>query len=143
MKINIHKEAKDYHFTANNGQVEVPVCGSEKLVDNPVGFRPTEMVLVGLGGCMSIDVLSILEKSKQPVEDFDVEVSGNRRDEVPGLFENILITIKVKGDVKESKLQQAIRLSEETYCTVFKIVEKTASIKTTYILNGVSANESL
>ena len=77
------------------------------------------------------------------MEDFDVEVSGNRRDEVPGLFENILITIKVKGDVKESKLQQAIRLSEETYCTVFKIVEKTASIKTTYILNGVSANESL
>ncbi len=137
MEIKIHKEEKNYHFTATNGQVTVPVCGSEKLVENPVGFRPTEMVLVGLGGCMSIDVLSILEKSKQPVEEFDVKVSGNRREEVPGLFENILITITVTGDVKESKLQQAIRLSEETYCTVFKIVEKTANIKTIYILNGI------
>lgn len=143
MKINIHKEEKDYHFKANNAQVEVAVCGSEKLVDNPVGFRPTELVLVGLGGCMSIDVLSILEKSKQEVKDFDVEVRGNRRAEVPGLFENILITIKLTGDVKESKLQQAIRLSEEKFCTVFKIVEKTASIRTTYILNGIAAGESV
>ncbi len=142
MKINIQKQVKDYHFTANNGQVEVAVCGSEKLVDDPVGFRPTQLVLVGLGGCMSIDVLSILEKSKQSVKDFDVEVSGNRREEVPGLFENILITINVTGEVKENKLQQAIRLSEEKYCTVFKIVEKTANIKTTYILNGTPAAEA-
>lgn len=140
MKINIHKEEKDYHFMASNGQVEVPVCGSEKLVDNPIGFRPTQLVLVGLGGCMSIDVLSILEKSKQVVDDFDVEVSGNRREEIPGLFEDILITLKVTGDVKESKLKQAIRLAEETYCTVYKIVEKTASIKVTYILNGIPAS---
>ena len=69
-------------------------------------------------------------------------MSGNRREEVPGLFENILITIKVSGEVKENKLQQAIRLSEEKYCTVFKIVEKTANIKTTYILNGTPADES-
>ena len=72
-----------------------------------------------------------------------MEVTGNRRAEVPGLFENILITIKLTGDVKESKLQQAIRLSEEKFCTVFKIVEKTASIRTTYILNGIAAGESV
>jgi len=88
---------------------------------------------------MSIDVLSILAKSKQEVEEFDVEVSGTRREEIPGLFKDIVITITVTGDVKKEKLEQAIRLSEETYCTVFKIVEKTASIKTTYVLNGKPA----
>jgi len=136
MEINIHKQSKDYHFIAKNDTVSVQVCGSEKMVSDPVGFRPTELVLVGLGGCMSIDILSILEKSKQLVEDFDVAVSATRHNEVPGLFKDILITINVMGDVKANKLEQAIRLSEEKYCTVFKIVEKTASIKTKYILNG-------
>lgn len=136
MEINIRKQSKDYHFVATNDQVSVQVCGSPKLVDDPVGFRPTELVLAGLGSCMSIDVLSILEKSKQPVEDFDVNVAGTRREEVPGLFKDIVITIKITGDIKVSKLEQAIRLSEEKYCTVFKIVEKTASITTKYTLNG-------
>jgi len=139
MEINIKKEEKAYHFTAKNKQVSVPMCGSEKLVDNPIGFRPTELVLTGLGGCMSIDVLSILEKSKQEVASFDVKVNATRRDEVPGLFKDIIITIIVEGEVKESKLQQAIRLSEEKYCTVYKIVEKTANIETVYILNGVAS----
>jgi len=139
MEINIKKEEKAYHFTAKNKQVSVSMCGSEKLVDNPIGFRPTELVLTGLGGCMSIDVLSILEKSKQVVASFDVKVNATRRDEVPGLFKDIIITITVGGEVKESKLQQAIRLSEEKYCTVYKIVEKTANIKTVYILNGVAS----
>ncbi len=138
MEVKLKKESKDYHFTASNGQVDVAVCGSEKLVNDPVGFRPTELVLAGLGGCMSIDVLSILEKSKQKVEDFDVNVSATRREEVPGLFKEIVMTITVTGDVKKNKLEQAIKLSEERYCTVFKIVEKTAKIKTMYILNGVA-----
>jgi len=139
MKINIKKQSKPYHFTASNGAQSLQMAGSPKLVDNPEGFRPTELVLSGLGGCMSIDVLSILAKSKQEVEEFGVEVSGTRREEIPGLFKDIVITITVTGDVKKEKLEQAIRLSEETYCTVFKIVEKTASIKTTYVLNGKPA----
>jgi len=136
MEINIQKQSKDYHFIAKNDQVSVQMAGSEKLVADPVGFRPTELVLAGLGGCMSIDVLSILEKSKQVVKDFDIIVNATRRDEVPGLFKDILLTIKVTGAVKASKLEQAIRLAEEKFCTVYKIVEKTASIKTKYILNG-------
>ena len=140
MEINIKKEKKAYHFTAKNEQVSVQMCGSEKLVENPIGFRPTELVLTGLGGCMSIDVLSILEKSKQQVTNFDVKVNATRKDEVPGLFKDIVITIIVDGEVKESKLEQAIRLAEETFCTVYKIVEKTANIKTVYILNGVTSS---
>jgi putative redox protein len=139
MEINIKKEEKAYHFTATNQQVSVQMCGSEKLVENPVGFRPTELILAGLGGCMSIDVLSILEKSKQQVSKFDVKVNATRREEVPGLFKDIVITIIVDGEVKQSKLEQAIRLSEDKFCTVYKIVEKTANIKTVYILNGVAA----
>lgn len=139
MKILINKLEKPYHFTATNGDQQIQMAGSPKLVEDPNGFRPTELVLTGLGGCMSIDVLSILEKSKQKVDEFDVEVAATRRDEVPGLFKDIVITIKVKGDVKASKLEQAIRLSEEKYCTVFKIVEKTANIKTEYVLNGGKA----
>jgi len=139
MEINIKKQEKAYHFIGKNDQVSVQMCGSEKLVDNPVGFRPTELVLTGLGGCMSIDVLSILEKSKQQVTNFDVKVTATRREEVPGLFKDIVITIIVEGEVKENKLEQAIRLSEEKFCTVYKIVEKTANIKTVYVLNGVAS----
>jgi putative redox protein len=68
-----------------------------------------------------------------------VKVNATRREEVPGLFKDIVITIIVDGEVKQSKLEQAIRLSEDKFCTVYKIVEKTANIKTVYILNGVAA----
>ena len=141
MKITINKQSKPYHFFATNGEQNLQMAGSPKLVEDPKGFRPTELVLAGLGGCMSIDVLSILEKSKQQVEEFDVEVTGTRREEVPGLFKDIVITIMVKGDVKQSKLEQAIRLSEEKFCTVYKIVEKTANIRTRYVLNGDSSQD--
>ena len=89
------------------------------------GPRPMEMLLLGLGGCTSFDVMSILKKSRQKVTDCSAEISAERADEVPAVFTKIQIHFVVKGDnLKESLVQRAVSLSAEKYCSASIMLEK-------------------
>jgi len=89
------------------------------------GPRPMEMLLLGLGGCTSFDVMSILQKSRQKVTDCTAEISAERADEVPAVFTKIKINFIVKGDnLKESLVQRAVSLSAEKYCSASIMLEK-------------------
>ncbi|MFT7373036.1 MAG: putative redox protein [Oleiphilaceae bacterium] len=89
------------------------------------GPRPMEMLLLGLGGCTSFDVMSILQKSRQSVSDCTAEISAERSDEVPAVFTKIQIHFVVKGDnLKESLVQRAVSLSAEKYCSASIMLEK-------------------
>ena len=77
-----------------------------------------QALAVALGGCTSMDVLSILKKMRQPVESFRVEVSGERAGEHPKRYTSLEVVYYVKGDVDEAKLARAIELSETRYCSV-------------------------
>ena len=89
------------------------------------GPRPMEMLLLGLGGCTSFDVMSILKKSRQKVTDCIAEISAERADEVPAVFTKIQIHFVVKGDnLKDSLVKRAVSLSAEKYCSASIMLEK-------------------
>lgn len=107
----------------------VEMDGSPAIGGQNLGARPMEVLLMSLAGCSSIDVLSILKKMKQEVTDYDVEVTADRRDEVPAIFSTIHIKFVVTGvQLDTDKVKRAAQLSAEKYCSVSKILEPTATI---------------
>jgi putative redox protein len=81
--------------------------------------RPTEALLLALGGCMAMDVISVLRKKRQHVTGFHVEAQGTRADEHPRRYETIALEFVVRGwDVSEQALERAIELSHTKYCSV-------------------------
>lgn len=92
---------------------------------------------MGVAGCSSIDVVMILQKMKQPLEDIKVKVSATREKNGDATeFSTIHIHFDLWGELKESKAQKAIDLSLEKYCSVSKMLEKTAKISSTLTLHS-------
>ena len=82
------------------------------------GARPMEVVLMGLGGCTTFDVMSILKKTRQQVTDCVVELQGERADTVPSVYTSIHVHFKVYGiNLDDAKVERAVNLSAEKYCS--------------------------
>jgi putative redox protein len=89
-----------------------------------LGVRPMEMLLLGLGGCATFDVMSILQKSRQQVHDCRVEIQATRADAVPAVFEKIDLCFIVEGkNLKEAQVKRAVELSAEKYCSASIMLE--------------------
>ncbi len=83
-----------------------------------MGFRPMEMLLLGVGGCSSFDVVQILQKSRQQIMDCVTTVTAERVDAVPSVFSKIHLHFVVSGrDLKASMVERAVQLSAEKYCS--------------------------
>ena len=83
-----------------------------------MGVRPMETVLIGLGGCASYDVVSILKKSRQDIRDVQVSLDAERADTEPKVFTRIHIQFVVTGkQLKEAQVKRAVELSAEKYCS--------------------------
>ncbi len=83
-----------------------------------IGVRPMEMLLLGMGGCASFDVISILQKSRQPVSGCEAQLQAERADEVPAVFTRIQLHFVVRGrGLKEAQVRRAVELSAEKYCS--------------------------
>jgi len=96
----------------------VVMDGPPDLGGRNLGVRPMEMLLLGVGGCSSFDVMAMLEKSRQKVTDCRVEMSAERADAVPSVFTKIHLHFVVTGvDLKESQVRRAVELSAEKYCS--------------------------
>lgn len=94
---------------------------------------PMELLLIAVGGCTAVDVVSILEKKRQDVTDYKIEVTGERRDENPRAFTKINVHHIVYGrNVSEQAVARAIQLSDEKYCSVAATVRPTAQITTSF-----------
>ena len=99
--------------------------GHSVVLDGPpdhggrnAGVRPLEMMLLGLGGCTSFDVVDILKKGRQRITSCITEIHAERADEVPAVFTRIHIHFKVAGDaLRESAVKRAVELSAEKYCS--------------------------
>ena len=93
------------------------------------GIRPMEMVLLGLAGCSGIDVALILKKSRQEVTDCEIAVNANRADSIPAVFTDIHLQYKLSGaQLDPKKVERAIKLSMEKYCSVTRMLEPTVKI---------------
>jgi putative redox protein len=97
------------------------------------GPSPMEFVLIGLAGCTSMDVVSIMEKKRQPMTNLQVKVQAERADTHPKVYTKIHLEYVAYGTgVSETALARAIELSEQTYCSVNAMLSKTAEITTSY-----------
>ncbi|NND38221.1 MAG: OsmC family protein [Pseudomonadales bacterium] len=89
------------------------------------GPRPMEMLLMGIGGCASFDVMSILQKGRQQVQGCRCELAAERADAVPSVFTKIRMRFVVSGtDLKESQVRRAVSLSAEKYCSASIMLER-------------------
>lgn len=106
-------------FLAESGSGHTVVMdGPEDKGGRNMGVRPMEMLLMGMGGCASFDVISILKKSKQNISDCRAEITAERSDEVPAVFTNIAIKFIITGSkLKEKQVARAVELSADKYCS--------------------------
>lgn len=99
--------------------------GPEESGGENIGVRPMEMLLIGVGGCSSYDVVSILQKSRQQVTGCETELSAVRADAVPAVFEKIHLHFRVTGkDLSAKQVERAVSLSAEKYCSATIMLQK-------------------
>jgi putative redox protein len=123
-------------FVATSGSGHAVVMDTtEDVGGHDTGPRPTELVLIALGGCTGMDVVSILRKMQVHFTRFEMEIQGERAPEHPKHFTNIQIVYKVWGDVPEEKLKRAIELSLEKYCSVSNSLKPKAQVSYQYQIN--------
>ena len=139
MKVELVRIDDAFHFEA------VGISGVKQNIDaNPeigghnLGARPMEMLLMGLGGCMAIDVILILKKQRQNIEDLKISVEGERV-KIEGTemlpFRKINIHFAFKGDLNLEKVERAIKLSMEKYCSATAQFRDSAEITHSFSIN--------
>jgi putative redox protein len=118
--------------TASEGHSLV-MDSSKQAGGEGAGFRPIELLLVALGGCTGIDVVSILKKQRQKVEGLEMVISGERVENPPRVYGRIQIEYIVYGkDISEKAVKRAIELSEKKYCSVGAMLGAKAELTTSY-----------
>lgn len=119
------------NWTDNERFVGVATSGHAIVVDaakEKTGNSPMELVLIGLCGCTASDVVSILQKKRQPFTAVEVRAEAERAPEPPMVYTSIKVHYRVKGRVDRKAVEDAVRLSEEKYCSVSLMLQKTAKI---------------
>lgn len=125
-------EQMSFVAEADSGHALV-MDGSVEIGGRNIGPRPMELLLMGLGGCSSIDVVMILQKSRQDIRDCVVELSAQRADQEPKVFTQIHLHFVVSGKALDPKrVAHAINLSAEKYCSASIMLGKTAVITHDY-----------
>ena len=102
--------------------------GPKKSGGTEEGLRPMETVLVALASCSAMDIVHILKKQRQELEDLDITVTGERVDAVPSVFSSIELHYQASGKVELEKLERAAQLSIETYCSVAAMLRDAVKI---------------
>ncbi len=133
MKVNLKSTDSLNNFTAQNEDGHTINLSSD---GSAVG--PMQSVLMAIAGCSSIDIVMILEKMRQDLKNIEVEVEATRREEIPRIFTEVKLHYILTGDLKEKKVEQAINSSLEKYCSVSKMIEKSAVISSSFEIKADS-----
>lgn len=133
MKARI-KWVQDVTFVGESGSGHsVVMDGAPEAGGRNLGFRPMEMLLLGLGGCSAFDVVMILKRGRENVTDCVVEIEAQRAETDPKIFTQITMKYIVTGrKLDESKVARAVKLSAEKYCSASAIIGRTAQIDHTF-----------
>tara|TARA_B100000780_G_scaffold131735_1_gene92361 strand:+ start:4170 stop:4595 length:426 start_codon:yes stop_codon:yes gene_type:complete len=138
MDVLLERINNDYLFeVANSNGHRVLLDNSTKTEGSVKGISPMELLLMGLAGCSSIDIVAILSKQKINPTSIKMKVNGERTPgAVPALFHTINVDVILEGDFAAEKAQRAVDLSFEKYCSVSKTLEHTSKINYSVFLNG-------
>ena len=114
----------------------VPMDGPAEFQGSDAAIRPKELILISLGGCSGSDVASILNKMREMVHRFEMDISAETATEHPKVFTKIHITYKFWGeDLKQANIEKAINLSQERYCSVSAMLRASVDITHSYEVN--------
>lgn len=129
MKVVLDRKEEPFHFEAidENG-FKVQLDANPAIGGLEKGMRPMELLLAAAGGCASIDLGLILEKQRQVLEDYQVEVSGVRKTDTSKSFEKIHLHFVLYGNLDSGKVQRAIILTVTEYCSVILSLNKEIEI---------------
>lgn len=126
IEINLERKEGDFGFEATDAMGH-----TMRLDSNPesggvnYGVRPMQALLMALGGCSGIDIVSILKKQRQVVEGFKMNITGEReKGKEPSLWENVHVIFELKGEIDEAKAQRAVELSMDKYCSVAETIRR-------------------
>jgi len=115
---------------------EVVLDGPKELGGKDLGMRPMEMMLIGMGGCTSFDVVTILKRSRQQITGCIAEIEATRADEIPKVFTSIHIHFLIKGiDLQEKAVERAIELSANKYCSASIMLGKSVKITHDFVIS--------
>lgn len=125
MKATI-KWVEDAMFLGESGSGHCVVMdGPAEIGGRNAGIRPMEMLLIGVGACSSVDVVSILKKARQDVTGCEAKVEATRVDAIPAVFEKIHMHFIVSGKaLDDAKVRRAVELSAEKYCSASIMLQK-------------------
>ncbi|MGY8944643.1 MAG: OsmC family protein [Flavobacteriales bacterium] len=139
MKVALERINQDYLFKVTNSNGHSVLLDNKSKKEGEVaGISPMELLLMGLAGCSSIDVVAILNKQKLNPTSLKMEVEGERNEtEIPSLFNKINVKVIVDGEISPEKITHAVQLSFDKYCSVSKTLEHTAEINYLIFLNGI------
>ena len=115
---------------------EVVLDGPKELGGKDLGMRPMEMMLIGMGGCTSFDVVTILKRSRQEITGCIAEIEATRADEIPKVFTSIHIHFLIKGiDLQEKAVERAVELSANKYCSASIMLGKSVKITHDFVIS--------
>ncbi len=139
MKVELNRVDDAFHFEATGASgIAVNIDAGENIGGHNAGARPMELLLMGLGGCTSIDLILILKKQRQPLEDLKLVIEGERV-KIEGTemspFRKINIHFIFKGNLDQSKVEKAIALSMEKYCSATAQLACLAEITHSFEIN--------
>jgi putative redox protein len=107
----------------------IPLDARKKAGGHEMGFQPLQLFAIGLVGCTGMDVISILNKKRKEVTEFEVTAQIERAEEHPKVFTKIVIEYKVTGkDLDQKSVERAVELSETRYCPAQAMLEKAVNI---------------
>lgn len=134
MEINLIRKSGTYNFEATNATgFVVEMDAKTEIGGQGKGFRPMEMLLVGLGGCSGIDVVNILNKQKEPLNDIKINIKASRKEnETPAIFDVIDIHFELFGHLNVAKVEKALDMTFEKYCSVSHILGHSATLHFSY-----------
>ena len=125
--------AEGLHFVGDIDGFRVDLDAEESVGGQGAGAQPLRLVLLGMAGCTAMDVISVLRKKRQEVSGLEVEVSGNRVDEHPRVYDSIEVVYRVRvREVDPKAVERAIELSETRYCPAIAMIGEVTEITSRY-----------
>lgn len=136
MKVTLDRVNDNYLFNAK-GKTGVPILIDNTSEEGAEGASPMELLLMGIGGCSAIDVISILKKQRQKIDSYHMKVEGFRKEVKEARpFERVHVKIFLEGDIAPAKAKRAGELSFEKYCSVSITMENSVFVSHEILING-------
>lgn len=137
MKVKLNRKGVPFHFEASDeNEFKVELDANPAIGGTGKGMRPMDLLLIAAGGCASIDLGLILKKQRQELVDYEVELSGTRKENTAKNFESIHLHFTLTGDLDDNKVQRAIKLTVTEYCSVLLSLDKEIAITHSYEINN-------